>query len=532
MPLLALILGTLMAMIDSTIVNVAIPTMITQFGATPDEIQWVVTVFLLVLGVVVPVSAWLGDRFGLTQVYVASLGLFTLGSALCGLSWSLPALVGFRVLQGVGGGLMMPLTMAIVYRIVPRDRIGTAMGFYGIAYAAGPALGPTLGGYLVQYVDWRAIFWVNVPLGILTMSLALAVLPRFPAQRRAGFDTPGFVTSAAGLGLLFLALSEGQSWGWGSASIVLLLVAGLWLLVLFTLIELQSPHPLIDVRLFRHTVFTLSILLVMICTIALYAADFFVPLFMQRIQGHGALATGLTLLPSGLAMAVFMPLAGRAYDRVGARVPVTIGMIGLVAASLLFNRLEYATAEAAIAAWMIVRNVALGIAWMPSATAGISVVPVPDISRASALNNICSRIASAMGLAVLTSAFTSAMAQRTSDMSASLTHFNRPLGVLLRQSAATAGRAMQPALPAVGPGATGFTAVLQAVEARAFADAVHQVFAFATILSLGGIGLAILLRERRHRPAGAQAPPRKTSTSAEAPAGGRTPPVAEPPGLA
>lgn len=507
LPLLALILGTLMAMIDSTIVNVAIPTMINQFGVTPDSVQWVVTAFLMVLGVIVPSSAWLGDRFGLSQVYIWALAVFTLGSALCGLSWSLGALVGFRVLQGIGGGLMMPLTMAMVYRLVPREHIGTAMGIYGITFAAGPALGPTLGGYLVESVGWRAIFYVNVPLGLFTIALALTVLPRFPVDRVKAFDIWGFLASAAGLTCLFLALSEGQSWGWGAESTVLLLSGGIWLLLLFVLVELHVANPLIDVRLFRYKVFTLSILLVMICTIALYAADFFVPLFMQQIQGRTALQAGLSLLPSGLAMAVFMPLAGRAYDRVGARVPVTLGMAGLVAATLLFGRLDYLTATVTIASWMILRNVALGIAWMPAATAGLSVVPVQNISRASALNNICSRIASAIGLAMLTSAFTTDLAQRSAGLLAKLSEFNPWLVLLTRQTAGQASLAMQPVVATLSPEVPGFLTASRLVEAQAFADAVHQVFAYATVLSLLGVVLAVFLRERRHRAVAGGGPP-------------------------
>jgi EmrB/QacA subfamily drug resistance transporter len=516
LPLFTLILGTFMAMLDSTIVNVAIPTMIGRFGSSPDQVQWVITAFLLVLGVVVPVTGWLGDRFGLTRMYVVSLVIFTLGSALCGLSPSLSVLVLFRVVQGVGGGLMAPLTMAMVYRLVPRERIGTAMGIYGITYAAAPAIGPTLGGYLVEFVNWRSIFFVNVPIGVITVALALAVLPPFPTGRPRPLDRLGFAASGAGLGLLLLAISEGQVWGWRSEAVVLLIMAGLWLLALFVLVELQVDNPLLDLRLFSYRVFALSIGVVVIASVTLYAANFFVPLFMQSIQGRGAYPTGLTLLPAGLFMAVCMPLAGRVYDAVGARWPVLAGMVGVATAMWLLTRLQYPTPDGSIVLWMVVLNAALGVAWMPAATAGLSVVPTSEITRASAINNIAGRVAGALSLAALTSMFTAGVAQRSSDLAAHVTQFNHQLLAITRETAGTYGQSMQLSSPQAAP-AAGVLLAGHLVAVRAFAGAVHQVFADTAILGLIGAGLAVFLKEHRRAaprapaPEGPAAPPSQSS---------------------
>jgi len=207
-----LIVGMFMSVLDTSIVNVAIPTLQNEFGATTDQVQWVVTGYTLVLGVVVPASAWLGDRLGLKRLYNLALLGFAAGSALCGLAWDLNSLIVFRIIQAIPGGILPVVSLSMLYRIVPRQRIGTAMGLYGLGIVVAPAIGPTLGGYLVEYVNWRLIFYINVPVGILGAVAAALVLPRFPRIAGRRFDFLGFITVASGLLALLLALSEGESW--------------------------------------------------------------------------------------------------------------------------------------------------------------------------------------------------------------------------------------------------------------------------------------------------------------------------------
>ena len=216
LPLVVLVVGSFMSVLDTSIVNVAISRIQNEFGASTDEVQWVVNGYTLTLGVVVPLSGWLSNRFGLSRLYVASLVGFAGGSALCGLAGSLNMLVAFRIVQAIAGGILPVVTLSILYRIVPRERIGTAMGLYGLGVVFAPGIGPSLGGYLVEYVSRRWIFYVNVPIGILGAIAAVMVLPRLPAARAEHFDVLGFVTVATGLFTLLLALSEGQTWGWSS----------------------------------------------------------------------------------------------------------------------------------------------------------------------------------------------------------------------------------------------------------------------------------------------------------------------------
>jgi EmrB/QacA subfamily drug resistance transporter len=294
-PLAVLIVGMFMSILDISIVNVAIPTMQRDFSATTEQIQWVENAYSLALGVIVPVSAWLASRFGPGRVYNLSLLGFAAGSALCGLAWDLNSIVAFRVLQAVAGGVLPVVTLTILYRIVPREKIGAAMGMYGLGIVVAPAIGPTLGGYLVEYVDWRLIFFINVPVGIAGTVAALVFLPKFGPTPVGRFDVLGFLSVAGGLVCLLLALTEGQSWGWTSYRILILLTGGALLLALFVIVELEVDAPLLDVTVFRHWAFTNSLLLVSVLSVGLFAVLFYIPLFLQQGKGLGAFDTGLLL---------------------------------------------------------------------------------------------------------------------------------------------------------------------------------------------------------------------------------------------
>ncbi|WP_445188899.1 DHA2 family efflux MFS transporter permease subunit [Pseudonocardia sp. Cha107L01] len=241
-----------MSTLDTSIVNVAIPTMQEQFGVSTTDIQWVSTAYTLCLGVIVPTSAWLGERLGLKRLYLIALVSFSAFSALCGMAGGLNSMIFFRILQAIPGGVLPVTCLTILYRMVPKEKLGAAMGMYGLGIVVAPGVGPTLGGYLVEYVDWRLIFYINVPVGILGAIAAMAVLPRVPGVAGRRFDLPGFGCIAVGLFSLLLALSEGQDWGWTGYRVLLLLAVSVNALALFVVIELQAKEPLLNVRVFRR----------------------------------------------------------------------------------------------------------------------------------------------------------------------------------------------------------------------------------------------------------------------------------------
>ncbi len=492
--LAVLVIGAFMAILDSSIVNIAIPKLESVFSVNTAEVQWVVTIYLLVLGVVVPAAGYLGDRFGYRTVYMAALVIFTIGSALSGLSWSLNVLTVFRVVQALGGGLIMPITMAMVYRIVPRQQIGTAMGFWGLAIIVAPAIGPTLGGYLVEYVNWRLIFYINVPIGIVGVLLAYMYVPKFPQIKTGGFDFIGFILTAGGLFGLLLALSEGETWGWSSEPIVLLLTASGFLLVMFVLWELRAKHPLLDLRVFRFGSFGLSNVLVILVTVAMYSGIFYVPLFLQTIVGFGAMKTGLIMMPAALASAVMMPISGRIYDKIGARALVFTGMALLAVTTYLLHNLSVDTSVGQVILWLTLRGFGMGMAMMPVTTAGMSAVPTEHVGGASAINNIMQRVAGSFGLAGLT-----ALLQHQSSMHAQMlaSAYTPTSGSAMQLFRGLQGMIAGEGIPGVPALHITVTTLYGMIEQQAFVMGVDDVFVAAAGFIVVGAVLSLALKTYR-----------------------------------
>jgi EmrB/QacA subfamily drug resistance transporter len=382
----------------------------------------------------------------------------------------------------------------MLYRMVPREKIGAAMGLYGLGIVFAPAVGPTLGGYLVEYVDWRLIFFINVPVGILGAVVAVLVLPRFPRLTGRRFDVPGFVTIAGGLFTLLLALSEGHSWGWVSYRTLGLITFSVLSLALFVVIELEIVDPLLDIRIFRYWSFTNSLLLISVLSIGLFGVLFYIPLFLQQVQGLGAFESGLTLLPQALVMGVLMPIAGRVYDRIGPRWPATIGLAIVAVGTYSLHTTTVDTSREQIMWLLMLRAVGLGIAMMPIMTGGIAVIPAAQVSGASAFNNVVLRTSAALGLAVLTAIWTTQQAQQMAGHAA-----------LLPAETTT---------PIVGPGAptwAGVYATNRLTQLHVFVAALDDLFLIIAAFSALGALAALVLPSG---PAPAPTPPRLQATSA------------------
>jgi len=401
-PVLVCMIGAFMSTLNSSVINVALSMIKTVFNADLGTIQWVSTIYTLSLGVVIPLSGWMGKRVGLNRLYMAALVVFTLGSVLCALSGNIYFLIAMRVVQACGGGMILPTGMAMIKRIVPRKQYGTAMGIYGIAMLMGPALGPTLGGYLVEYVNWRWIFTINFPIGVLGLICSSVILPAFPRSSGARLDVAGVVTSVPMLFCLLFALSKGRDWGWSSERVVLLFYVSAVLFILFIISELSSNDPLLELRLFRYRTFTMANLISISIQIGLYSVVYYVPIFLQSLRGMGAMETGMLMLPGALIAGLMMPVSGWIYDKTGPRIMALFGLLSLAATTYLFHTINMATSTGAITLWLVVRYFSMSFAQMPAQTASIESVPLEFASQASALSNIISRVSSSFGLAVLT----------------------------------------------------------------------------------------------------------------------------------
>ncbi|HEY2204202.1 MAG TPA: MDR family MFS transporter [Pseudonocardia sp.] len=483
LPLAVVVIGMFMSILDTSIVNVAVPTIQKQYSVTTDDIQWISTAYTLCLGVIVPTSAWLGERLGLRRLYLLALISFSAFSALCGMANDLNSMIFFRILQAIPGGVLPVTCLTILYRMVPKEKLGAAMGLYGLGIVVAPGVGPTLGGYLVEYVDWRLIFYINVPIGVVGAALAFAILPNFPSLPGRKFDLPGFVCIAGGLFALLLALSEGETWGWTSYPVLILLAGSINLLALFVIIELQSGHPLLDVKVFASWPFVNSLLLISIMSIGLFAVLFYVPLYLQEGQGLTPWHTGLTVLPQALVMAMIMPWAGRIYDRFGPRWPAVIGLLLAGSGTLLLTQINIDMTRPELIVWMMIRAAGLGLGMMPIMTGGISALPPEIVNSGSAFNTLTQRVTAALGLAVLTALATGQQAQFMADRAALL----QPNGADIDS------RIMQ----MQGQGQGGLLPLWQQLQVEVEAQAYSNVFLVAGWCTLAGVGLALFLRNGR-----------------------------------
>jgi EmrB/QacA subfamily drug resistance transporter len=397
------ILGVIMSILDTTIVNVALDTLSRELGAPISTIQWVVTGYLLSLAIVIPLAGWLTERFGSKRVWMVSVALFGAGSALCGLASSAGTLIFFRVLQGAGGGLIMPVSMTVLAQAAGPQKIGRMMSVLGVPMLLGPILGPVLGGLIVDSVSWRWIFYVNVPIALVALVLARRLLHDDAGRADAGrLDWTGFGLLSPGLAGIVFGLSEIESdGGIGTPSAFGPLVAGVILVALFVLHSLRTPRPLIDVRLFRNREFAAAAATTVMLGAALFGAMVVIALYFQVAQGQSALDAGLLLAPQGLGAALSMPFTGRLTDRLGGGRVVWVGCLVMAIASLPLVWVTSSTPHGLVAGLLFLRGLGLGGAMMPAMAAAYAPLQSAQVPRATSALNALQRLGGSVGTAVL-----------------------------------------------------------------------------------------------------------------------------------
>jgi EmrB/QacA subfamily drug resistance transporter len=396
-----IILGTIMAILDTTIVAVALATLSRDFRVSVDTIQWVTTGYLLSLAIVIPLSGWGVHRFGAKPVYMTSLALFIIGSAACGVAWSATSLIGFRVLQGLGGGMIMPVGQTIMARTAGPNRMNKVMALTGVPTLLGPILGPVIGGVIVSNTSWRWIFFVNVPIGIAALVLALRFLPTTQRDRDHRLDLPGFLLLAPGLALLVYGLSEiGETGGVSSSSVVVSLSIALAMTVGFVWWTLRAAEPLLDLRLYRRRNFTIASICIFLTGATLYGNMFLLPLYYQIDRGQSAWLAGLLMAPQGIGAAMIMQPSARLADRIGTRKTVPFGMALLALGTLAYTQVSATTSFGWLAISLFVRGVGLGFGMMPVFAASYRGLTHAQIPRASTSTNIIRQIGGSIGVAV------------------------------------------------------------------------------------------------------------------------------------
>ncbi|GEO24716.1 MFS transporter [Alicyclobacillus acidoterrestris] len=418
--LFIVLMGSFMAILDTSVVNVAIPKMEVALNANTTSIQWVLTGYMLVTGIIVPTSGWLIDKFGPKKVLIAALIVFTIASALCGMSWNLSSIIFFRILQAAGGGLLQPLAQTIIYRVFPRERIGGVMGLFGVTIMAAPAFGPLLSGYFVEYSSWRLIFFVNVPIGVIATFMAMTFMHEFSHQAKASLDVIGLTFSTLGFFALLYGFNNVPDHGWGSTVVRVSIAVGVVSLICLVITELRVENPLLQLRVLKNYTYTMSLIIVSILSVALFVGIFLLPLYLQNIMGYSPMRAGLFMTPAALASAVMMPISGKLFDKIGARPLGLVGLAILTVSTLGFTTLTATSTSGHIQLLYIVRSIGMGLAMMPIMTAGTTalVAVAPHlVSQAAAVNNTVRQVASGLGTAILTVYMSKREIIRTSQLS-------------------------------------------------------------------------------------------------------------------
>ncbi len=456
--------GLFMVILDSTIINIAFPTLRSEFGASLSDAQWVISVYVLALGVTTPVSGFLADRFGIKRVYLLGLGLFVFGSFLCGLAPSLGLLIAARALQGFGGGIAQPLGPAQLYRAFPPKEQGVAFGIMGIALVVAPALGPILGGWLVDIGLWRAIFFVNVPIGIIGVFLGSRFLPDYRTGQRPLFDPLGLITAIIGFGAVLYAASIAENFGWGGTFTLLALALGFAMLIIHTLVELYvAKEPMMNLRLFSNPTFLNASIVGYIATVALFGAEFLMPIYLQTFRGRTALDAGIILLGVAATSAIATPLAGRLYDKIGPRAIMFTGFIILCINTWQLAEIRGTTPIPYIVFLLALRGLAVGLTLQTSYVTALSSIHLDMLPRGSSLLNSTRFVVQAVAVAslatILVSYYSPDVKAQADKMQNSIASVTTPFGVC-----ETPGVAAQDNLP---PGASASLASLptQAVQA-------------------------------------------------------------------
>jgi EmrB/QacA subfamily drug resistance transporter len=409
------VLGSIMSILDTTIVAVALDTLGRDFRVSVSTIQWVTTGYLLALAVVIPVTGWAVDRFGAKPMWMMSLGLFIIGSSLCGVAWSANSLIAFRVLQGLGGGMILPIGQAVLARAAGPQRMGRVMSIIGVPTVMGPVLGPVLGGLIISNFSWRWIFYINVPIGIITLILSSRYLTNDEPRSADRFDALGFALLSPGLAALIYSLSEvGITGSFTSGQVLISFALGVVLLIAFVAHALHVPKPLLDLRLFKNRAFSIANVCIFVLGATLYGSMFLLPLYYQIARGQSPWVAGLLMAPQGLGAACVMRFSGAITDRAGPRKVVPVGILLMAAATVPFAFVTTSTSEVVLAGTLFVRGLGLGLSMMPIMAAAYFDLQHADIPRASTTMNIVRQVGGSVATALFAVVLERQIIERTS----------------------------------------------------------------------------------------------------------------------
>lgn len=395
------VLGAIMAILDITVVSVALPTFQTEFDASYAQVAWSMTAYTLALATVIPMTGWAADRFGTKRLYMSAIALFVVGSVLCSLAWDVSSLVGFRVLQGLGGGMLLPLGMTIMTRAAGPHRVGRVMAVLGIPMLLGPIGGPILGGWLIEVATWQWIFLINVPIGIAALIYAFNALPKDAPEPSESFDWFGMLMLSPGLATFLFGVSSIPEEGTVAAPRVIIpAVIGAVLIVAFVWHAFRPEHPLLDLRLLKNRQLTVAVITMGLFAVAFFGANILFATYFIQVRGETTLAAGLLVAPIGIGAMLTMPSAGTLVDRIGPGKIVLTGLTLITGGMAVLTQVGAETSYVVLLSALFVMGLGMGGTMMPTMTAALATLRDRTIARGSTLMNIIQQVAASIGTAV------------------------------------------------------------------------------------------------------------------------------------
>lgn len=491
--LAALLFGMFIAILNQTLLNVALPKINTEFNISASTGQWLMTGFMLVNGILIPITAYLFNKYSYRKLFLVALVLFTIGSLICAISMNFPIMMVGRVLQAIGAGVLMPLGSIVIITIYPPEKRGAAMGTMGIAMILAPAIGPTLSGYIVQNYHWNVMFYGMFIIGILAILVGFVWFKLYQYTTNPKADIPGIIFSTIGFGALLYGFSEAGNKGWGSVEIETMFAIGIIFIILFVIRELRMKAPMLNLEVLKFPTFTLTTVINMVVMLSLYGGMILLPIYLQNLRGFSALDSGLLLLPGSLIMGLLGPFAGKLLDTIGLKPLAIFGIAVMTYATWELTKLNMDTPYMTIMGIYVLRSFGMAFIMMPMVTAAINALPGRLASHGNAFLNTMRQLAGSIGTAILVTVMTTQTTQHLSACGEELDKTNPVVQDHMRELASQYG------------GQEGAMKVLlQFVNKLATVEGINDAFIVATIFSIIALILCLFLQSNKKAKATAQ----------------------------
>lgn len=491
--LAALLFGMFIAILNQTLLNVALPKINTEFNISASTGQWLMTGFMLVNGILIPITAYLFNKYSYRKLFLVALVLFTIGSLICAISMNFPIMMVGRVLQAIGAGVLMPLGSIVIITIYPPEKRGAAMGTMGIAMILAPAIGPTLSGYIVQNYHWNVMFYGMFIIGIIAILIGFVWFKLYQYTTNPKADIPGIIFSTIGFGALLYGFSEAGNKGWGSVEIETMFAIGIIFIILFVIRELRMKSPMLNLEVLKFPTFTLTTIINMVVMLSLYGGMILLPIYLQNLRGFSALDSGLLLLPGSLIMGLLGPFAGKLLDTIGLKPLAIFGIAVMTYATWELTKLNMDTPYMTIMGIYVLRSFGMAFIMMPMVTAAINALPGRLASHGNAFLNTMRQLASSIGTAILVTVMTTQTTQHLSAFGEELDKTNPVVQDHMRELASQYG------------GQEGAMKVLlQFVNKLATVEGINDAFIVATIFSIIALILCLFLQSNKKAKATAQ----------------------------